>query len=140
MNILPKDKVKKGQVLTEEDFEIAANKAYKYAVLGILIPIVEIEAWRHADRARKSTNPELVKKANLAMNIATGVFFWIVLAPTVIFFSLWNIFIGVVVAGLICFYIYTKKRKAWSRRKVIILIASIVIFLIYGIFANISGI
>ena len=117
MDIFPKDKTKKGQILTEEDYQIAANKAFRYAIYGCFFPILEFEVFRYTDRAKKSKNPETIKKARRATNIATVVLFLIFLIPLVIVVSLCNLFVGIVVAMIISFIIYKKVRKEWSRRK-----------------------
>jgi len=139
MHILPKDKVKPGQILTEQDYQIAADKAFRYALIGLLIPILEIEVFRHADRARKSQNPEILSKAQQAINIATGVFFYAMIFPLIVVSSLWNLFIGIVVAISLASFIYFKRKNIWSQRKIIITIIAIVLFLAYGIFASLDN-
>jgi len=136
---LPKDKVKPGQILTEEDYQVAADKAFRYALIGLLIPILEIEVFRHVDRARKSKNPEILSKAQQAVNIATVVFFYVIIFPLVVVSSLWNLFAGIVVALSLALFIYFKRKDIWSQRKIIIAIIAIVLFLIYGIFISLDN-
>lgn len=139
MNILPRDKVKPGQILTEQDYQVAADKAFRYALIGLLIPILEIEVFRHADRARKSQNPEIQNKAQQAINIATGVFFYAVIFPLIVISSLWNLFSGIIVAISLALFIYFKRKNIWPQRKIIIAIIAITLFLAYGIFVSLDN-
>lgn len=135
MDILPKDTVKPGQILTEQDYKYAADKAYVYAVIGLVIPLLEIEVFRCADRARKSQNPEILATAQKAVNMATTVFFYIVIFPLIILSCSVNLFAGIVVAFLCAWLIYVKRKNIWSKNKIIIAMIAIILFLAYGIFA-----
>ena len=75
MDIFPKDKIKKGEILTEKDYQAVADKAFRYAIYGCFIVILEFEVFRYANIAKKSKNPKTIKKAERAINIATIVLF-----------------------------------------------------------------
>ena len=135
---IPKDKIKPGEVLTEEDYEAAANKALFYAVLGCAIPILELNVPRYATRAKRSQKQETREKAGRATNIATVVFFYVVLFPLVALTTIANLLLGTITAGIVSFLVYKKKSGVWPKRKIVIAVIAVVIFLAYGFYISLA--
>ncbi len=133
---IPKDKIKPGEVLTEKDYEVAADRALFYAVLGCVIPILELNVLKYATRAKRSQKKETIEKASRAINIATVVFFYVALFPLVALTTIANLLLGTATAGVVSFLIYKKKSGVWPKRKIVIAIIAIAIFLACGFYIS----
>lgn len=147
MQIFPKDKVKPGEILTEKDYESAATKALIYSILGWILSggligiLMEAYVFRYVDRAKKSSNPDVIQRALTAKKIA--MVYWglisagILFIPYLIFIDsniILSIISGITTITIVGGIVWFQKKQIWSKKKLAFVMASLAIYALLASF------
>lgn len=147
MNIFPKDKIKEGEILTEADYQKAANKALLFAILGWVLSggligiLLEAYVFKYVERANRSADQEIRGRASLAKRIALVYWFLISLGalfiPYLIFIDTnitLSILFGVATIGIIVLVVWLKKKNSWPKKKLMLTIGMLILYAILASF------